>query len=113
MVLSLKYWGLSDVIDRSNKLADEFVNYGDELSKKVQKKMYAVEGGMSNALETADYYVAEKIYQLECKEKQVRELSSETQTLIDTAKRVASEVAQMIKQNQERLFSEHSNLKPP
>jgi hypothetical protein len=113
MVLSLKYGDLSGTISASKKLVDELGQYCDDLSRKVQNKMYSVEGGTSSALESADYFVSQKITQLRKRENNARELSVKTQTLLDTAKRVDTAVVQMLQGEQKRLFQNNTDLEPP
>lgn len=112
MVLSLKYGDLSGMISESNRLADELGQYCDDLSRKVQQKMYSVEGGMSSALNNADYYVKSKIAGLRAKESNARNLSAKAQTLLETARRVDTGVEQMIQANQQSFFNKNPDLKP-
>jgi len=113
MVLSLEYNELSNAISETNKLANELGQYCDDLSKKVQQKMYSVEGGMSAALNNADYYVKAKISQLRTREDNARTLSTKSQTLLDTAKRVDTEVEKTIQANQKSFFQKNPDLKAP
>lgn len=112
MVLALSYGDLSNTISETNKLANELGQYCDNLSKKVQQKMYSVEGGMSSALNSADYYVNEKIKQLRAREKNARTLSSRTQILLDTAKRVDLDVEKTIYANQKAFYKMYPKLRP-
>jgi hypothetical protein len=112
MVLSLNYGDLSGAVSETKRLADELGQYCDDLSRKVQQKMYAVEGGMSSALNSSDYYVNAKIRQLRTRESNARNLSTKTQTLLDTAKRVDVDVERTIKAEQERLFRNNPDLRP-
>lgn len=113
MVLSLVYGDLSSTISESNKLANQLGQYCDELSRKVQQKMYSVEGGASSALNNADYYVRTKISQLRARETNARSLSTKTQTLLDTAKRVDTDVEKTIQSNQKNFFQKNPALKSP
>ena len=112
MILALNYGDLSNTISETNKLANELGQYCDNLSRKVQQKMYSVEGGMSSALSSADYYVNTKIKQLRTREGNARTLSSRTQILLDTAKRVDSDVENTINANQKAFFKRYPKLKP-
>jgi hypothetical protein len=112
MILSLKYGELGDSVSETNKLTSELGQYVDELSRKVQQKMYSVEGGMSSALNSADYYVSAKIKQLRNHESNARSLSTRTQTLLDTARRVDTSVRQMIEANQKNFFQKNPDLRP-
>lgn len=112
MRLSLNYSDLSKAISNSDKLASELDDYCDSLSKKVQTKMYNVEGGMSSALNTADYYINRKISDLRTKSSNARNLSQKISGLLDTAKRVDSDVKATIEANQENLFTKHAELRP-
>lgn len=111
MELKLNYGDLSGAIRASNSLADELNQYCDNLSKKVQEKMYDVTGGMSSALNDADYYVKAKITQLRKKETNARDLSMRTQTLLDTAKRVDGEVKSMIEAEKKAFFQKNPDMK--
>lgn len=113
MILSLRYGDLSGMVSSSNKLADELDQYCDELSRKVQQKMYSVEGGMSSALNSADYYVNQKVRELRTRESNARNLSAKTQALLDTAKRVDDDVARTIQDNQKTFFHKNPELKAP
>ena len=113
MVLALRYGDLSGAIFETNKLANELGQYCDELSRKVQQKMYAAEGGMSSSLNSADYYVKAKINQLRAHENNTRSLSAKIQTLLDTAKRVDTDVEKTIQANQKSLFKKNPELKAP
>jgi hypothetical protein len=113
MTLSLRYGDLSGTISEANKLAKELDQYCDDLSKKVQQKLYSVEGGLSSALNSADYYVRNKISQLRTKEKNAYTLSTKTQNLLDTAKRVDNDVKSTIEANQKNFFKKHAELKAP
>ena len=110
-MISLRYGDLSGAASEANKLANELGQYCDALSKKVQQKMYSVEGGMSSALNSADYYVNAKIKQLRTRENNAHGLSVKTQTLLDTAKRVDQDVERMITTNQKAFFKKNPNLK--
>lgn len=112
MKLSLYYGDLSRAADNSNKLASELDDYCDSLSKKVQNKMYNVEGGMSTALNTADYYVNQKIHNLRKKSSNARNLARQINNLLGTAKRVDSDVKSTIEANQKNLFQKHADLRP-
>lgn len=113
MVLALRYGDLSSAISETTKLADELGQYCDDLSRKVQQKMYSVEGGMSSALNSADYYVKAKITQLRIRENNAQMLSTKTQTLLDTAKRVDIDVERTIQANQKSFFQRNPELKAP
>jgi hypothetical protein len=112
MRLSLYYGDLSRAISNTNKLADELDDYCDSLSRRVQSKMYSVEGGMSSALNTADYYINSKIMDLRTKSSNARNLSQKINELLSTAKRVDSDVKTTIESNQKDLFSKHAELRP-
>lgn len=112
MRLSLYYGDLSRAISNTNKLADELDDYCDSLSRRVQSKMYSVEGGMSFALNTADYYINRKIRDLRTKSSNARNLSQKINELLSTAKRVDSDVKTTIESNQKNLFSKHAELRP-
>ena len=112
MVLSLKYKDLSDMVTEANKLANEFGQYCNELSSKVQQKMYSVHDGMTSALHSADYYVNDKIKQLRARELNVRTLSTTTQVLLETARRVDEDVKATIEANQVAFFNRNPDLKP-
>jgi hypothetical protein len=113
VVLSLRYGDLSGAATEANRLADELNQYCEDLSRKVQQKMYSVEGGMSSALSNADYYVNQKITQLRNREDSARTLSGKIQELVDTAKRVDEDVERMIQDNQESFFQKNPELKAP
>lgn len=112
MVLSLNYRDLSSTVSGANNLANELSQYCEDLSRKVQQKMYSVEGGMSTALNSADYYVNQKITQLRARETNARTLSSKAQTLLNTAKRVDEDVKSTIEANQMAFFQKNPDLKP-
>lgn len=111
MVLSLKYGDLTNTIREANRLADELVQYCNELSDKVQKKMYSVEGGMSSALNSADYYVNQKIRQLRVREGNARNIAFRTQNLLETATRVDTDVEKTIQANQDIFFEKNPVLR--
>lgn len=111
MVLTLTYSDLSNAIKNSNGLADKLNDYCDSLSKRVQDEMYDVEGGMSSALNNADYYVKAKIKSLKIKETNAIDLSKKTQTLLDTAKRVDGDVKNMIEAEQKAFFEKNPDMK--
>ncbi len=113
VVLSLRYGDLSGAATEANRLADELNQYCEDLSRKVQQKMYSVEGGMSSALSNADYYVNQKITQLRNREESARTLSEKARELHDTAKRVDEDVERMIEDNQESFFQKNPELKAP
>lgn len=113
MVLSLRYGDLSGAATEANRLADELNQYCEDLSRKVQQKMYSVEGGMSSALSNVDYYVNQKIAQLRNREESARTLAEKTRELHDTAKRVDEDVERMIQDNQESFFQKNPELKAP
>jgi len=112
MVLALRYGDLSSTVSEANKLATEIDQYCNDLSSKVQQKMYAVQDGMSAALNSADYYVKAKISQLRTKAANARELSSKTQILHDTANRVDNNVKTAIEANQKNFFNKNPELRP-
>jgi len=113
MILALRYGDLSATVSEANRLANEIDQYCNDLSNKVQAKMYAVTGGMSSALNNADYYVKAKINQLRTKSANARMLSTKTQELLDTAKRVDKDVKHTIKANQNNFFQKNPELCPP
>ena len=113
MVLSLKYGDLSSAISQSNKLATELDQYCNDLSKKVQQKMYSAEGGMNSRLNNADYYVRTKITQLRTRQRNATSLAGTIQTLHDTAKRVDDDVKKTIESNQASFFKKNPDLKAP
>lgn len=113
MVLTLRYGDIAGTVSEASKLANELDQYCNDLSNKVQQKMYSIEGGMSSALNSADYYVRTKINQLRTKACNARVLSSKSQTLLDTAKRVDSDVKSTIEANQKSFFQKNHDLKPP
>ena len=112
MKLSLDYSDLSRAASSAEQLANELDDYCDSLSKKVQNKMYDVTGGMSSALNTADYYVKQKINDLRCKSSNARYMSKKINNLLGTAKRVDSDVKTTIEANQKNLFEKHADLRP-
>lgn len=111
MVLALRYGDLSGTISESDKLARELGQYCDGLSRKVQQKMYSVEGGMSAALNNADYYINQKIKNLRARENNARNLSARVQNLLETARRVDTDVERTIQANQRAFFRENPELK--
>ena len=113
MVLKLNYWSLSSSVSNANKLANELDQYCDELTKKVQNKIYSVEGGSSAALNNASYYINSKLKQLRQKESNVRTFARNVDNLISTAKRVDQDVARTIENRQKELFKKNPDLKPP
>lgn len=112
MRLSLNYGDLSRAISNTNNLASELDDYCDSLSRKVQSKMYSVEGGISSALNAADYFINNKIRDLRTKSSNARNLSQKINGLLGTAKRVDSDVKATIESNQKNLFSKHAELRP-
>ncbi|MDR1061918.1 MAG: hypothetical protein LBL83_12125 [Clostridiales bacterium] len=113
MVLTLRYGDLSGAASESGRLADELGQYCDDLSRKVQQKMHSVEGGMSSYLNGADYYVNQKIRQLCVRETNARALSSRTQALLDTARRVDIDVERTIQNNRKAFFDKNPELRSP
>lgn len=112
MKLSLYYGDLDRAADSANKLASELDDYCDNLSRKVQNKMYNVEGGMSSSLNTADYYVNQKIRNLRTRATNARNLEKQIINLLGTAKRVDADVKSTIEANQKNLFKKHADLRP-
>jgi hypothetical protein len=113
MVLSLKYGDLSSVISQSNRLAAELDQYCNDLTKKVQQRMYSAEGGMNSRLDNADYYVRSKIVQLRNHQSNATALASTIETLHNTAKRVDDDVKRTIESNQTAFFKKNPDLKAP
>ena len=112
MVLSLGYGEIAKAITGSDRLADGLAQYCNDLSARFQQNLYAVEGGMSSALNSADYYVNSKIKQLKAHESNSRDLSAKSNILLETAKRVDADVEQMIQANQTDFFQRNPELKP-
>ena len=113
MILSLNYSNLSGTVQQTNKLCEELGQYCDELNRKVQKKMYSVEGGMSSHLNNADYYVNNKIKKLREKQENAYNISKRVSELLSTAQRVDEDVARLIENRQKEFFKENSDLKTP
>jgi hypothetical protein len=113
MVLSLHYGDLSGAVSEAGRLANELGQYCDDLSRRVQQKMSSVEGGVTGALNSADYYINQKIRQLRARETNARALSTKVQTLIDTAKRVDNDVERTIDANRRSFFEKNPELRPP
>lgn len=112
MILSLDYGRLSGAVKNGKRLADELDGYCEDLSRKVQKKMYSVQGGTSSALDTADYYVRAKMRALSQRADSARDVSQRTQRLLDTAKRVDKTVESDIQARQESFFKKNPELRP-
>ena len=113
MILSLNYLNLAGTVQQTNKLCDELAQYCDELNRKVQKKMYSVEGGMSSHLNNADYYVNNKIKKLREKQENAYNISKRVSELLSTAQRVDEDVARLIENRQKEFFKENPDLKTP
>lgn len=113
MVLSLNYTNLSDTIAQANKLSNEISQYCDELTRKVQKKLYDVDGGMTSALDNADYYIKSKLKKLRDKAASAKTVASKTNDLLSTARRIDKEVSDSISTERKRLFKENPDLVPP
>ena len=113
MILSLNYLNLAGTVQQTNKLCEELGQYCDELNRKVQKKMYSVEGGMSSHLNNADYYVNNKIKKLREKQENAYNISKRISELLSTAQRVDEDVARLIENRQKEFFKENPNLKTP
>ena len=111
MVLALRYGSLSSTISEMNKLSNEIEQYCDDLSRKVQRKMYDVEGGSSAALNSADYYVKQKIQQLRKHKENAWEMKKKTENLLDTAKRVDNDVKRVIEAEKQVFFNRNPDMK--
>lgn len=112
MRISLDYGDLSSAISNSRKLSDELDQYCNDLCNKFQKELYSVEGGSSEALDNADYYVRQKINKLRAKSQNAETISLKIDTLLKTAKRVDDNVKRTIEGNQKELFTKNPNLRP-
>ncbi|MDR1960703.1 MAG: hypothetical protein LBQ16_00285, partial [Gracilibacteraceae bacterium] len=113
MILSLNYGDLSGTVAETNHLASGLGQYCDDLSRRVQQKMYSVQDGASPRLNSADYYVNAKINQLRARENNGGGLAAKTQALLDTAKRVDEDVERTINANRESFFQRNPDLRPP
>lgn len=111
MTLTLNYGNLSGITKQANNLANELNDYCNNLSSKVQKNMYKVDGGMSLALNSADYYINAKIKQLRERESNARNLAEKVAILHETANRVDEDVARTIGDNQKAFFKNNPHLK--
>ncbi len=112
MRLALSYRALSGAIRQSDRLYNELNQYSSDLNRKVQNKLYSVDGGLSNYLQSADYYVNRKLNNLNQKKQNIRNVNVKTKHLLETAKRVDREVKNVIGAKQRSFFKNHPELKP-
>ncbi len=113
MALSLNYSNLAETVQQTNKLGEELGQYCDELSRKIQKNIYSVEGGMSTHLNNADYFIKNKIKNLREKQENAYNISKCVNNLLSTAQRVDDDVARLIENRQKEFFKENPDLKTP
>ena len=112
MRIELNYWELSQAISNTSHLASELDEYCDDLSRRVQRELYNVTGGMSQVLSVADYYVNQKIGSLQRKSVNAKGLCQKLNNLLETARRVDCEVKTTIESNQKELFEKRPDLRP-
>jgi len=74
-VLAINYSALSDAIKNAENAAKKAENYAEELDKKVCKKISDLEGGTSDKVGNADYFVKMKIKALEEKKERLGNLA--------------------------------------
>jgi len=113
MVLSISYKDLSSTVTEARRLSAGLGQYADDLSSKVQQRIYSTTGGMSGALNNADYFIGQKIAELRTRSRNAELLASKLQALHDTARRVDEGVASAINMNQQAFFRKNLHLQPP
>ena len=99
----IDYRELSNISKHAMDLSIKAVEYADELSQKVYKKIDATAGAISSNIESAKYYVNAKINELNRKKESYESFAKSVNNLMENAKRVDKEVAMAISENQERF----------
>ena len=112
MVLRLDYGSLNNLVSGAKNMVSNLEGYCNDLCSRVQKKLGEVDGGGSENLENASYYVKQKIQQINQRKSNAEAIASAAQNLLDVAKRVDGQVKSMIEANQESFFTKYPDLRP-
>ncbi len=109
----LNYSALSITATTAGSLAKAVSSYADNLSKKVSKQFSGVDGGSSDYLNNANYYVNQKIGGLKDKADKFSNYCTQMKNFVETAKRVDGNVKKVLKQNQETFLKGNEHLRIP
>ncbi len=114
--LVLKYSDLSSMAKYARKTASDCDSYVDELNRKLTNKWGSVPPSpMSDGngrINTASYYVKQKIIKLNTKSIAFRTFASKAETFQENAKSADIRVAKTVNGSRESFLKAHENLRP-
>lgn len=107
----IDYRELSNISKHAVELSGKALEYANDLSRNIYKKMDETAGAISNNIESAKYYVNAKINELNRKKEAYQSFARSVNNLMETAKRVDKEVAVAIEDNKERFLKSNEHLR--
>lgn len=114
--LVLKYSDLDNMAKYAGKTASECDSYVDELNRKLTNKWGSVPptpmSDGNGRIDSAAYYVRQKIGKLNAKASAFRDFSRKVESLRDNAKNADASVAKTVNNSRESFLKEHENLRP-
>ena len=114
--LVLKYSDLGSMANYARKTASDCDSYVDELNRKLTNKWSSVPPSPMNdgngRIDSASYYVKQKIIKLNTKSIAFRTFASKAETFQENAKSADSRVAKTVNGSRESFLKAHENLRP-
>ena len=111
MAICLDYNELGKLEQYAKKAAEAAGSYAKDLKDKCSGKFDSLTGGSSTYTTNASYYIDAKIKALEEKKQSLSDLSTQLQTICDTAKRVDGEVKTSLMDGQNDFYKLHEEPK--
>lgn len=114
--LVLKYSELGSMAKYARKTASECDSYVDELNRKLTNKWGSVPptpmSDGNGRIDSAAYYVSQKIRKLNAKGSSFRDFATKVDTFQDNAKSADEKVAKTVNGSRESFLKAHENLRP-
>lgn len=111
--IAVDYAWLDDMTASLHRAEAQALDYAQSLSKRYLESADDLPGGLSEELSNANYYVRQKISELNDKADRCVALANRATALCATARRVDGDVEKLIQQAQADFLGEHSELKRP
>lgn len=110
--IKLVYRELDDLAEHANKLASKCVEYSDELSSKVTRKISSLPRSplSSDKASSASYYTKQKQSELLKKKDNYKAFAKSVDDLVDHAREADRNVGVSVNNSRENFLKEHTNL---
>lgn len=109
--LTIEYNLLDKVSKNAANLSEDVAEYSGGLSNKILNKIDDLTGGINSNISSAQYYVNNKIKQINSKKESFKQFSTDVISLVGNAKRIDQEVATKISLSHDTFLNNNEHLR--